>query len=368
MKYTSKTISYSTEMQTCKNCGNVFKGKICNVCGEKVFDEKQLTAKYFFHQLLDFFWHWENKVIKSIKLNFLKPGFITKENINGIRIPYAKPVQLYLVVAFLFYIIVSKVGVTDYIPSHDDHHYYSLSEYKLFAWAEPIDVWVVNSIDSLWVNKGRKMEAKISNELKENFGRNDSLVITGRGKIDSIGLHIDKLPIIAFRQMAEVRQHAYDNSIGAFSKTSIFVLLPFFGALFFLLFFKKIKYYGSSLILATHFMIYNLCVYSLISLVNLITKYLVKSYHGSLLMYPFNTLLFNPTVAPFSEFVFGGKFEFVHLLFWMPWLYIAFKRLFNTVWWKNLLISYLCSRVFFYLIFGVLKKLLIAFTIWTMHG
>jgi hypothetical protein len=366
VKITTKHITYNTNQQTCKNCGHAFHGKICNQCGEKVFDEKQLTAKYFFHQVLDFFWHWESKVLKSIKLNFLKPGFITKENINGIRVPYAKPIQLYLVVAFLFYIVVSKVGVTDYIPSHEDHNYFSLSKHILFKWAEPIDKWAVDGIDSLWERKGRELQLPIEKSLATYNLRNDSLVLNSIDDKDSIVLQTQKISIIAFNKMRSVRQRLYYNSVGAFSKTFIFVLLPFFAALFFLFFFRKIKYYGASLMLATHFMIYNLCFYSLVAIINVVTS--VTGYHKSLLMYPFNKLLFNDAIAPFSEFIFGSPFEFLHLLFWMPWLYIAFKRLFNTPWWKNILISYVCSRVFFYLIFGVLKKLLIAFTIWTMHG
>jgi hypothetical protein len=305
-------------------------------------------------------------VLKSIKLNFLKPGFITKQNVNGIRVPYAKPIQLYLVVAFLFYIIVSKMGVTDYIPSAGDHYYYTLSSNKLLKWTKPIDEWAVNGIDSLWERKGRELQLPIEKFLATNNVRNDSLILNNIDGKDSIVLKTEKIPIVAFNKMRTARQRLYDNSVGAFSKTLIFVLLPFFGGFFFLLFFKKVKYYGASLILATHFMIYNLCFYSLVAIINFITSY--TGYKKSLLMYPFNKVLYNDTIAPFSEFIFGSPFEFLHLVFWMPWLYIAFKRLFDTPWWKNLLISYVCSRVFFYLIFGVLKKLLIAFTIWTMHG
>jgi hypothetical protein len=367
VKITTKHITYNTNQHTCKNCGHVFSGKICNQCGEKVFDEKQLTTKYFFHQILDFFWHWESKVLKSIKLNFLKPGFITKENINGIRVPYAKPIQLYLVVAFLFYIVVSKVGVRDYIPSHEDHHYFYLSNHKLFTWAEPIDKWAVDGIDSLWERKGRSLQLPIEDVFKKYYVRNDSLIINNIDSTDSVVLKTEKIPVIAFNKMRTLRQKLYDNSVGAFSKTFIFVLLPFFAALFFLFFFRKIKYYGASLMLATHFMIYNLCVYSLNVLLNFTAKNLI-GFKSGLLMYPFNAVLYNDTTEPYSELIFGGSFEFFHLVFWMPWLFIAFKRMFNTTWWKNLIISYLCSRVFFYLIFGVLKKLLIAFTIWTMHG
>ncbi len=366
MKLTTKEITYNTNQQTCKNCKHIFHGKICNQCGEKVFNEKQLTTKYFFHQVIDFFWHWESKVLKSIKLNFLKPGFITKENINGIRVPYAKPIQLYLVVAFLFYIVVSKIGATDYIPSYGDHYYYSLSNYKLFKWAEPIDTWVVDGIDSLWEKKGREIQAPMEAYLKTENIKNNQLILNGINSNDSIVLKPTDINIIAYNKMRSIRQRLYNNSVGAFSKTLIFVLLPFFAAFFFFLFFKKIKYYGATLILSTHFMIYNLCFYSVVVCINWLTRH--TGYKKSLLMYPFNAVLYNDTIAPFSRFIFGGSFEFLHLVFWMPWLYFAFKRLFNTVWWKNILISYLCSRIFFYLIFGVLKKLLIAFTIWTMHG
>lgn len=366
MKITTKHITYNINQLTCKNCNHIYNGKLCNQCGEKVFDEKQLTAKYFFHQVLDFFWHWENKVLKSIKLNFLKPGFITKENISGVRIPYAKPIQLYLVVAFLFYIVVSKIGVTDYIPSHEDHNYFYLSQHKLFTWAKPIDTWAVNSIDSMWERKGREIQIPIEKGFTENYVKNNNLVLYNSDSKDSIILKKENIPIVAFNKMISIRSRLYNNSIGAYSKTFVFLLLPFFAGLIFLLFFRKIKYYGASLMFATHFMIYNLCFYSLSVLINAITKFC--GFHGSLMMYPFNKLLYNDTVAPYSDIIFGGPFEFLHLVFWMPWLYIAFKRLFNTVWWKSILISYVCSRVFFYLIFGVLKKCLIAFTIWTMHG
>jgi hypothetical protein len=367
VKITTKHITYNTNQHTCKNCNHNFHGKICNQCGEKIFDEKQLTTKYFFHQVIDFFWHWESKVLKSIKLNFLKPGFITKENINGIRVPYAKPIQLYLVVAFLFYIIVGKVGSTDYIPSSTDHYYYYLSGHKLFTWAEPIDKWAIDGIDSLWVKKGRKIQQGLEKTLNEDFIKSNSLILSGQNNIDSIILPTNKISVIAFNQMREVRQHTYNNSVGAFSKTFIFILIPFFGLFFYLLFFKKIKYYGVSLILATHFMIYNLSFYSLRALIDIVPRRLIEGFHGWILL-PFEYVFYNSITEPFSELIFGGDFEFLHLLFWMPWLSIAFKRLFDTPWWRAILISYVCSRVFFYLIFGVLKKLLIAFTIWTMHG
>jgi Protein of unknown function (DUF3667) len=366
MEFKISDVKAPVQIHTCRNCKHSFTGKICNQCGEKVFDEKQLTSKHFFHQVIDFFWHWENKVLKTIKLNFLKPGFITKQNLNGIRVPYAKPVQLYLVVAVIFYLVVTKVGVTDYIPYYGDHKYFPLSGYRTFGWAAPLDNAVENSIDSMWVEKGREMQAAITEEIQPNIGTDGSLKIIGRGKTDSMYIPAGKIPVYTFNEMKAARWDMFQNKVGPLGKTLIFILLPFFAGFFFLFFFKKLKYYGAALILATHFMVYNLCIYALNSLISIWPGTIIKGAKGWLTK-PLEWIFYNQYTEAISGFIFGGWFEFIHLLFWMPWFLIAFKRLFNTVWWKNILISYCYSRVFFFLIFGALKKLLIAFTIWTMH-
>ncbi|MFM2361392.1 MAG: hypothetical protein RLZZ316_294 [Bacteroidota bacterium] len=369
MKIKIHKATYLSETHTCQNCGHVYQGKVCNICGEKVFQEKQLSAGHFFHEVIDFFYHFESKVLKTLKLNFLKPGFVTKENLRGVRAPYARPVQLYLVTAVFFYVVVSKLNVTDYIPDYGDHNYYALSLHTPMPFAKPLDEAVVNAIDSAWVQKGREIENRLMQEgVYDNFkDENGNIKFYGRLRKDSIVLNTDKSKIIFFRNMVVVRNENFKAKIGAYAKTFIFILLPFFAFCFFAIFYKKIKYYGASLILATHFMVYNLCFYTLHSIVDVWPRRLWGSAFGAIIWQPFYMALYNDGVKPFSVFLFGHEFEFIHLVFWMPWFFIAFKRLFNTPWWKNLLISYCFSRLFFYLIFGVFKKVLIAFTIWTMH-
>jgi hypothetical protein len=149
MKITTRQFIHSEHPVTCRNCQNHFAGKICNKCGEKVFDEKQLSSKHFFHQIIDFFTHFESKVLKTIWLNIIKPGFITQQNLEGIRVKYANPIQLYLVVSILFYFTVTKIGVTDYTPSYGDQQFYGLSSYKIFKWAKPADSMVLSGIDKM---------------------------------------------------------------------------------------------------------------------------------------------------------------------------------------------------------------------------
>lgn len=367
MKLTPKKIAYHSAIKTCKNCENSFQGKICNNCGEKVFDEKNLTAKHFLHEAIDFFYHWESKVLKTIKLNFLRPGFVTKKNLEGIRVPFAKPVQLYLVVAFAFFLILSLLKISDYIPSYGDQEYYSLSQYSVLKWAKPIDQSVEKGIENLWIKKGLDIQNNLQGVYENYYFEGENYVIPGRKNEDSITLNKEKLKVYSFRQATFIRSALFDAKVGTYGKILILLLIPIFALFFFLIFYKKIKYYGASLILATHFMVYNLCIYVLWStLIYLPERIGLPAFKGWLYK-PIDLLFYNRYVEQITNFISGSSFEFVHIIFFFPWLYICFKRLFELAWWKNIIVSFLLSRIFFYLIFGVLKKFVIAFTVWSMH-
>jgi hypothetical protein len=369
MEYKVSDVKPAVQIHTCRNCKHQFAGKICNQCGEKVFEEKQLTAKHFFHQVIDFFYHWESKVLKTIKLNTFKPGFITKQNLNGIRVPYAKPVQLYLVMSIIFFLGVTKIGSKDYIPTMFDYQYYSLSDYGFLKWAKPADEAIESRIFKMINDK----QSEIADGLSKTSTPNSKLDTAGglwlKSRLVTDSLYITKaqMPVYINNTAGKILNLKFSSSIATYGKSLIFLILPFMAAFIFLLFFKKIKYYGSALTLSVHFMVYNMLVYLVTSAIFYLPIKWFHSNAGSYFMAPFEWIFYNKITEPVSSFVFGQSFEFMHLVFWMPWFFIAFKRLFNTVWWKNLLISWLCSRVFFYLIFGVLKKALITFTIWSMH-
>lgn len=367
MKLTTRQFIHSEHPVTCRNCQNHFTGKICNKCGEKVFDEKQLSSGHFFHQIIDFFTHFESKVLKTIWLNIKKPGFITQQNLQGIRVKYANPIQLYLVVSVLFYFTVTKIGVTDYTPGYGDQKYHLLSDYTTFKWAAPLDSAVIRGID--------KMHLKYFEETRQHLLERFETVkdsATGLYRIrnfsnnDAAFVNKEQLYAIAGNEAQKLFLKSFDASVSTLSKTFIFVMLPFMAGLLFVFFFRSLKYYGAALVLATHFMVFNLCFFIMHCLVNWLPYRLWGEDFGSILFRPINPL-FRGATGPYFEFLFGNSFAFFHFLFWMPWLFIAFKRIANKPWWFNLLASYICSRVFFFLLFGVLKKLLIAFTVWTMH-
>ena len=255
--------------------------------------------------------------------------------------------------------------VSDYTPSLGDHYYYSVSSYSIFKWAEPVDNFVVKKIDQLidykqilYQNKQKNRILSIENNFgksSDSFWENDSISFYGT----------DKTILSKFGSLG-IFNNTYSQKVGGYSKSLIFLIIPFVAIVFFLFFYSKLKYLGSALIFATHFVVYNLCFFSLHVLLDWVPYKLGLITSGQLLSFPIELIFYNQYTTVFSEFIFGASFEMLHFIFWFPWLFIAFKRLFNTSIWKNILISYFCCRIFYFLIYGAYKKFLIYFAVWMM--
>lgn len=152
-----------TELITCKNCGNRFSGKFCNQCGEKVYTDHDKKLSHFFEEAFHFITHFDGKFLKTIKLVFFKPGFVSKEISDGVRKKYFKPVSLFLigVIIYLLFPILRGMNIRFY-----DH----LGQYKhmgiRFAdkWAQAKAANLQVSMDDLSIAFDHKSE-KVSKLL-----------------------------------------------------------------------------------------------------------------------------------------------------------------------------------------------------------
>lgn len=346
---------HESDRHICVNCGNSFTGKICNQCGEKVFYHEQLSFKSFLHHWVDLFTHFDNKVLKSIWLTIVKPGFITKENLLGKRVRYAKPVQLFIIVNLLFYLTISYLNRSDYIPSAFDNYNSAIHIRPGLGWTKPFDDYLGRSIDSL---REKKLAAFNKIETRSFAGVKNYYIADTVAFNQNTGLK----PLVFL--------NTYDQKVSFFSKTLVFLLIPIFACFFYIFFYKRLKYFGAALILATHFAAFVLLFYSLLQLLSFLPSkwFGVPAHLEGLPFKPVQLLFYNDVMDSFSTAVFGmyRGFEAIHVIFFMLWLFFAFRRLFNLHWLSNLLISYLLSRICYIIIYGIYKKLLIAFTLWTM--
>jgi len=92
----------------CKNCNTKFEGIFCNNCGEKVIKEGDFAFMKLFSQALDSFTHLDSKLFKTLKLLLFYPGKLSKLYTEGIRIPYMKPFQIFVIFNIIFFFIFSN--------------------------------------------------------------------------------------------------------------------------------------------------------------------------------------------------------------------------------------------------------------------
>lgn len=105
MKLFNRNEAFDTDRErTCLNCSSQFKGKYCNSCGEKVVEASEKSIKIFFADILNAFTFLDGKFARTFRLMLLKPGFFSKQFALGIRQPYMKPVSLFFVANFIFFL------------------------------------------------------------------------------------------------------------------------------------------------------------------------------------------------------------------------------------------------------------------------
>ncbi|MEZ4852909.1 DUF3667 domain-containing protein [Flavobacterium sp.] len=106
----------------CISCNEPLKGKFCHNCGEKVVEKNDFSLQTIFKQFIDGFTNFDSKFIKSFYYLLLKPGKLTENYVAGLRNPFMKPFQLFIVVNVLFFLFLPNADIFK-IPSD---YYFSL--------------------------------------------------------------------------------------------------------------------------------------------------------------------------------------------------------------------------------------------------
>ncbi|MCI0752110.1 MAG: DUF3667 domain-containing protein [Flammeovirgaceae bacterium] len=96
--------SLANVSNTCKSCGNHFKGLYCNLCGEKILESKDKTFRSFLGSVLITITFADSKFIKTLWLTLKNPGFLSKEYANGRRVMYLRPLQLFFILNLIYFL------------------------------------------------------------------------------------------------------------------------------------------------------------------------------------------------------------------------------------------------------------------------
>ncbi|MBL0744370.1 DUF3667 domain-containing protein [Chryseolinea lacunae] len=99
-------ISQQTDLpeHICKNCGHTFKGIYCNLCGEKVIEPKDRKLNSILTTVLISTTFVDNKFLKSLRLTLSNPGFLAREYVDGRRVRYMRPLQMFFILNLVYFL------------------------------------------------------------------------------------------------------------------------------------------------------------------------------------------------------------------------------------------------------------------------
>tara|TARA_B100000809_G_scaffold266834_1_gene332034 strand:+ start:6610 stop:7563 length:954 start_codon:yes stop_codon:yes gene_type:complete len=97
----------------CKNCNQSIKinDKFCSTCGQK--NISKLNVKFVFGEVFQTLFNIDSKVFRSLRFLIFKPGYLTKEYLEGKRVSYLPPIRIYLALSFLYFFLISVVDFED---------------------------------------------------------------------------------------------------------------------------------------------------------------------------------------------------------------------------------------------------------------
>lgn len=179
-----------TTSKICNNCSQPLLGSYCHHCGEKEVEESDFHFKTLVGESLGNLFNVDSKIFKSFYFLFLKPGRLTKYYVYGVRKSFMKPIQLFLVINVLFFLLLTQADILR-IPSK----YYFANDKSM--------------------------------SLTEMSQR------TGISELDLMS--------------------KFDTNSANYSKALVIILIPFFALVLMLINFKKELFFGKHVIFAMHY-------------------------------------------------------------------------------------------------------------------
>jgi hypothetical protein len=94
----------------CRNCGAELTGPFCADCGQRAVALRPSLHELLHeagHELL----HFDGKILRTAGLLFFRPGQLTREFLDGMRVRSVTPIRIYLLCSLLFF------GVLGLLPN-----------------------------------------------------------------------------------------------------------------------------------------------------------------------------------------------------------------------------------------------------------
>jgi uncharacterized protein DUF3667 len=314
----------------CANCGYHFRMKVelinyCPNCGQENHNPRKPLLHYL-TDLVEGFFHFDNKTWRSLKTLLLKPGTITKDFIENRRARYTPPVRMFLLI-LAFFVLVSIVTYKQYLKTVSPKEYNNT--YKEWIDTENPNTLYQYTVPFFW-NKKESVSIARLRQL-ENMKPNDIgywLDTSGYPSGMFHRLYFERFQKLVNRNLSfkVVNQKSSNIDYAVF----IF-LIPVAAIFIYLSFYRRGLLYYDCLILALHSGMFIMLVAIVISIAVILAPRLFSGY------LPYSTI--TPLLLSFA-------------LNALP----AFKKVFGFNWVTTIIRLLVCTTLVF-LIYSFLKFL-----------
>lgn len=192
MKSTSR-FSKNKRGTTCLNCENTIsdQNNFCPNCGQ-VNDNNPISLKQYFSEYLSGFFSFDNRFLKTVIPLLLKPGKITTNYVNGKRVSYVNPFQLFLNITIVFFLIQGIFNTVDEYKMGRSESHITVPEPS-----EEITLSTLDSIKSSTLSELNKIDPNedlkevsevfdsIQATIQETSGKKDPLIDSKNNQLKS---------------------------------------------------------------------------------------------------------------------------------------------------------------------------------------
>lgn len=98
-------MSESEQAEQCRNCGTPLTGVYCHECGQSSAIIRRPTKEVLDDAMGNVF-HWDSRLVHTLRLLFFHPGKLALEWIEGRRMRYVPPFRLYIIASFILFLLV----------------------------------------------------------------------------------------------------------------------------------------------------------------------------------------------------------------------------------------------------------------------
>jgi hypothetical protein len=286
----------------CPNCEKEFEEgfEFCPHCGQKAKEE--LTLGVLFYNTIANYFSFDARFLKSFIPLMFKPGYLAKKFLEGKRLLFLHPAQMYLFISVVFFFLYSfnvretvqevnqKFQKHDVVKQVNDSikaNKSTLDSVELEKLIKPlkdnnivtgIDEEEIKKLDSLIKTKEKEVENNNILNFDFNEKKIDSLIAIDAPKetiYKAMGMS-DDAGFFTRKFYAQMLKFYKDRGIGAIIQTfydsiplAMFFLLPIFAFILKIFYFRRGRF-SHHLVFSFYFFSFLFTVFSILTLANLI--------------------------------------------------------------------------------------------------